>query len=286
MEGQDGRVLNIQLKKPIKVRPGYFYIRAPELSPAMQSQPIHMLWWQPNAPSIQHFAVLTDQVKRAPSLRRFPIRLDGPYQEDLHLGKYEAVMFVAQGPALSRVLPHLLYLTTRITRDKFAKVQSNRWYLDGLFSEKTRKVDLYWKMDQNDDISSVSAYFDELSDCGADSKLQAGIFYPEGLPRQTRLPRPKGRQHWFPFDGDFLRQVFSAIETQSKRPPGRAKVVICGSEVFNSTVRRDIRNYIQADNLISLSELVTMSWATNEQGNKQQQKLKKTDVGHAGHSEK
>ncbi|EFY94332.1 ferredoxin reductase (FNR) [Metarhizium robertsii] len=286
MEGQDGRVLNIQLKKPIKARPGYFYIRAPELSPAMQSQPIHMLWWQPNAPSIQHFAVLTDQVKRAPSLGRFPIRLDGPYQEDLHLGKYEAVMFVAQGPALSRVLPHLLYLTTRITRDKFAKVQSNRWYLDGLFSDKTRKVDLYWKMDQNDDISSVSAYFDELSDCGADSKVQAWIFYPEGLPRQTRLPRPKGRQHWFPFDGDFLRQVSSAIETQSKRTPGRAKVVICGSEVFNSTVRRDIRNYIQADNLISLSELVTMSWATNEKGNKQQQKLRKTDVGHAGHREK
>ena len=225
IEGQGGRVLNIQLKKPIKARPGYFYIKGSSLSPAMQNQPIPMLWWQPNATTIQHFAVLADQESSTTSAGRSQVKLDGPYQEQLHLGKYEVVIFVAQGPDIGRVLSHLLHLTTRMMQDKDAKQPESRWYLDGLFNDKTRKIDLYWKMDRNDDISHFNTYFKELSDCGADSKLQAWIHYPDGVPQDTQLPTSRGKQHWFPTDGDFLRQVSSAIEVQSKRTPGRTVVV-------------------------------------------------------------
>jgi hypothetical protein len=224
-DDQSGFILNIQLKRPVSAEPGYFYMRGSRLSPEMQSQAIPMLWWQPNANSVQHFSVLTDGESRTSDHGRFPVQLDGPYREDLHLGKYEAVMFIAQGSAIGRVLPHLLCLTARMVRDKNSKEAGNRWYLDGLFGDKTRKVDLYWQMDRNSDISSVNAYFDELCDYRADSRLQTWIYYPEGVPQDAKLPRSAGKQRWFAFGGDFLRQVSSAIEVQSKRTPGRTIVV-------------------------------------------------------------
>ena len=86
---------------------------------------------KPNATTIQHFAVLADQESSITSAGRSQIKLDGPYQEQLHLGKYEVVIFVAQGPDIGRVLSHLLHLTTRMMQDKDAKQPESRWYLDG-----------------------------------------------------------------------------------------------------------------------------------------------------------
>lgn len=218
-------VINIQLKRPVTAKPGYFYITTSKFAATSQSRPTPMLWWEPAATSIHHFATMVDRERQSLPQGRFRVQLDGPYYEELYLGKYETVIFVAQGSALSRILPHLLHLTARMAQDRTAKEKRNHWYLDGLFNDKTRKIDLHWKMKSNDEISSVNSYFEELSSSGADKSLQAWVHYPQGIPEITKLPKPKDRQRWFAIEGDFLRQVSAAIEIQSKRTPGRALVV-------------------------------------------------------------
>ncbi|KAJ6437965.1 37S ribosomal protein SWS2 [Purpureocillium lavendulum] len=191
----------------------------------LAASPTSMLWWDPTATSTRTFSILMDGPLETPEGGPIKLLVDGPYREELCLGKYETVMFVAQGWGLSRLMPHLLHLTTRLAKDSNARDRKYRWGIDGLFNDKTRKIDLYWEMDDNSQIASVHNYFKELADLGADSRIQAWVFYPQGIPDDTLLPQANTKRHWFPADGDFIKRVSPAIEIQSRRTPGRTIVV-------------------------------------------------------------
>ena len=54
-----------------------------------------------------------------------------------------------------------------------------------------------------------------------------------------------------------------------------ANNIVCGNDEFKATVRKDIRKYIQADNLISLRELSNTSSPTTSSSQKKEARLRK-----------
>ena len=54
-----------------------------------------------------------------------------------------------------------------------------------------------------------------------------------------------------------------------------ANNIVCGNDEFKAAVRRDIRKYIQADNLISLRELSNTSSPTKSSTRKKEGRLRK-----------
>lgn len=221
LPSDDGKSLDIRLRRPIAARPSYFFV-------GLQSQPhashaVPMVWWNAGVITTRRFFVPVELPLKAVRTQRTRGRVDGPYAEELYLGKYETVIFVAEGSAISRVLPHLLYMAARMSRDKSSKKVTDWSNVSRLFNDKTRKIDLYWKMDTTEQILEVNQYFQELNEKNADAGVQAWVHYPKGIPTVTHLPNST---HWIAVEGDFQERVSGAIRAQSQRTPGRA-ITIC-----------------------------------------------------------
>lgn len=89
------------------------------------------------------------------------VRLDGPYGERLGLGRFELVMLVADGEGIAGVLSLALSILSRRKYDEEDKAQGSR---SRLYCDKTRKVDLIWRLQDNEQVEWASTYFKALSD--------------------------------------------------------------------------------------------------------------------------
>jgi NAD(P)H-flavin reductase len=70
----------------------------------------------------------------------------------LHLERYETVMLVAQGIGIAGVLPYIRHLASW-------KFHKEIWYRRMV---KTRKLDLYWLLEENSEEEWIEDYLREL----------------------------------------------------------------------------------------------------------------------------
>jgi predicted ferric reductase len=182
--------LKLVLKQPIIIKPGqYLYLRILsdlQSQDRFQAHPFMIAWWDELAPvetSKREVSVASSSAKdfrgedeslihhaKAKSLtfliqpqRGLSARLamqssirsvafDGPYGQDLHLERYETVMLVAQGIGIAGVLPYAHHLTNW----KFHKNKSHKRAV------MTRKLDLYWLLEENYQEKWIGDYLKEL----------------------------------------------------------------------------------------------------------------------------
>jgi hypothetical protein len=163
--------LVLHLDGTLEVQPGsYFYLYIPELR-MFQTHPFVVTWWdeiggkiaedanpstQPKPPATRLFFLiepqrgLTNRLARQHSLET--VLLDGPYGVNLQLHTYQNVILVAQGIGLAGVLPYARHLSERFFHE-------NLVYQRGLF---TRRVDIFWVLEDNRQEDWASEYFSQL----------------------------------------------------------------------------------------------------------------------------
>ncbi|KAG6358159.1 hypothetical protein INS49_014043 [Diaporthe citri] len=86
--------------------------------------------------------------------RNFAPTVTGPFPEDMRFCKYETVMLAADGVGILTLLPIMLAITSRKRHDLVQKERP--------FGDIVRKVNLLWKVNNNDYIPRISPYFQEI----------------------------------------------------------------------------------------------------------------------------
>lgn len=93
--------------------------------------------------------------------RPLDVRLDGPYGVRLGLEQYELVVLVADGEGIAGVMSLVLSILCRRKWDEEDKTQGS-W--SRLYCDRTRKVDLVWKLQDNAQVDWARPYFTALSE--------------------------------------------------------------------------------------------------------------------------
>ena len=78
--------------------------------------------------------------------------IDGPYGQDLRLERYETVLLIAKGIGIAGVLSYAKQLI---------------WWKSNIAQQRrvtTRKLDLYWELDSNDQERWVGSYLKQLQE--------------------------------------------------------------------------------------------------------------------------
>ncbi|KAI1382561.1 uncharacterized protein F4822DRAFT_423475 [Hypoxylon trugodes] len=151
--------MQVQLRRPLKVYPGcYFYLYFP-FAPfrfMIRGYPMNVAWWNvADAEGSGYSSELLFLMHRRGTISNIAERdggfrktfLDGPYEQNLSLQEYENVILTAKGPGIVGVLPHALHLAGRRLHDDRQRMgaPSSRTLHRG----KTRKVDLFWILEDN-----------------------------------------------------------------------------------------------------------------------------------------
>lgn len=76
--------------------------------------------------------------------------LDGPYRHNLGLETYDIVILTAEGSGIATVLPLMASLAARRVYDKSESLDKT------LFRDQTRRVDLFWWLDDNSQAEWVA----------------------------------------------------------------------------------------------------------------------------------
>jgi predicted ferric reductase len=168
--------LSIELKREMVVGPGsyvYLIFRGLRFTDKHQAHPFMIFWWEDSEdipptkrlmqtannlsspPQTLHFLIhprngLTARLALENSLES--IDLDGPYGQDLHLELYDTVILVAKGIGIVSMLPYAKHLI--------------KWKSSPTHKRRvlTRKLDLYWELDENCQERWVGEYLNELRD--------------------------------------------------------------------------------------------------------------------------
>ncbi|KAH6646813.1 hypothetical protein BKA67DRAFT_580640 [Truncatella angustata] len=180
--------------------------------------------------------------------------LIGPYGKDLQLHRFETVILTARGIGILGVLPFALQLAGRkqqdsVVRDKESRLRDSD---DAVFRDVTRKVDLIWWLDHNEQENWVADQLRELQASDQDNKLLVvWCVYP--APR--REPPPfKPNDHWqmlYNFDKISLSREIR----QEARYPGRMIVSACGDQDFVDGVRSATMDNISPGRVITFEQL-------------------------------
>ncbi|KAM3066447.1 hypothetical protein ACMFMG_012033 [Clarireedia jacksonii] len=164
------------------------------------------------------------------------VKVDGPYGEDLKLHDYETVILVAKGIGIAGLIPYTRSLTyRRLNTDKDYDT-----YRRGLI---TRKIDLYWVLDDNSEQQWVHEWFNKLR--GKDSKnliLNCSCFFPH---KKSEAPPVPPNSHWkFSYEKQAIPAIEDLIVKQLSRSAGRTKIagnlsklLACGTSRFVETFR-------------------------------------------------
>lgn len=155
--------LTVQLPKERRVRPGeYYYLFLSDMGTGrrFQSHPYLVAWWDyPMAARSLSFLIqpqdgASGDLAGRKSVRR--IILDGPYGKDLHLDSCETVILIAKGIGIAGILSHVRHMTER------RLLPDENWahqYRRGLI---TRKIDVYWVLEDNSEQEWVADWLKEL----------------------------------------------------------------------------------------------------------------------------
>jgi predicted ferric reductase len=163
--------LELHLKHPIALKPGqYAYLNSKDLQfrDRFQAHPFMIAWWDDTASSAGDLPVtgptkatsltfliqprngFTARLCKEESLRRMSI--DGPYGQDLRLERYDTVILVGRGIGIVGILSYVKQLLS--------------WKAHGAKKPRvlTRKLDLYWQLEENCQEKWVGHYLKELQD--------------------------------------------------------------------------------------------------------------------------
>lgn len=160
--------LTVRLRRPLKIHPGqYFYLFLSDmgLRRRFQAHPYVITWWDDSLHAMNisfliqpHSGISSDLIARN-SLRS--VTVDGPYGKDLKLENYETVILIAKGIGIAGLLPYARHMTyRRVSKDK-----DHEAYRRGLI---TRKIDIFWIMDDNCQQDWLSAWISELQNRDSD----------------------------------------------------------------------------------------------------------------------
>jgi predicted ferric reductase len=171
--------IHVSLRHGTKIRPGEYYylsVRGMGFRRGWQAHPFVVSWWDDsiNASSLDFLvepkAGITADLMAKNSIRS--VTLDGPYGKDLQLQEYENVILVARGIGIAGVLPyvrHMIYRRSSTSKDL-------EEYRRGLI---TRKIDLYWDMEDNNQQDWLEGWIRALKDRDAEKVCV--------IPRQSNM---------------------------------------------------------------------------------------------------
>jgi NAD(P)H-flavin reductase len=155
--------VSLRLRRPLKIRPGeyvYLFFSDMGLRRNFQSHPYVITWWDNSLKAMDLYFLIKPQCGMiAELLARKSVRtvtVDGPYGKNLHLESYETVILVAKGIGIAGILPYVRHMTYR----KVSKDQEHAAYRRGLI---TRKIDIYWVLEENSQEAWVSDFMVELA---------------------------------------------------------------------------------------------------------------------------
>lgn len=154
--------LNIRLRKTMEVYPGqYLYLFMSDMGTTrrFQAYPYIITWWDNslNASELS-FLIEPQNGMSADLLTRNSLRtvtIDRPYGKNLHLEDRETVILVAYGIGIAGILLHVRHITYR----RLSKQLDHESYRRGLL---TRKVDVFWVLEDNGQEEWVSDWIAEL----------------------------------------------------------------------------------------------------------------------------
>jgi NAD(P)H-flavin reductase len=127
-----------------------------------QSHPYMVAWWDYLMAArslsflIQPQDGLSAELAGRKSVRR--VLLDGPYGKDLHLDSCETIILIAKGIGIAGILPYVRHMTER------RLLPDESWayhYRRGLI---TRKIDVYWVLEDNAQQDWAADWIKELRD--------------------------------------------------------------------------------------------------------------------------
>lgn len=141
--------LTVLLKRPMKVHPGqymYLFLSDMGVRRRIQAHPFVIAWWDDTMRAteisflIEPSSGLSSKLIGRDSLRK--VVMDGPYGKNLRLEDFETVILVAKGIGIAGIIPYVRSLTyRRVNKDKH-----HESYRRGMI---TRKIDLYWVLEDN-----------------------------------------------------------------------------------------------------------------------------------------
>lgn len=155
--------LDLELKRPMHVEPGqYIYLRFKDLQfrYRYQAHPFMIAWWEEEVPNnvhspgrpkaksltflIQPKSGLTSRLANVVSMKK--IKFDGPYGQNLHLEDCHNVILVAKGIGIAGILAYAKQLVS--------------WTAHPVYKRRviTRKLDIYWELDDNSQGEWVEPY--------------------------------------------------------------------------------------------------------------------------------
>ncbi|KAI1340611.1 hypothetical protein F5Y15DRAFT_45284 [Xylariaceae sp. FL0016] len=252
---KDGQIVRAQIRvrRPIKIYPGsyfYLYFPAAPFRLKIKGHPMNLAWW--DVADFQGSGYSSDLVflmyrqgtlsaltRREGSFQR--VILDGPYGQDLRLHDYENVMLVAKGPGIAGVLPHALHLAGRRMHDMKYDIDEQR-ERSARFRDKTRKVDLFWVLEDNSQQKWLREEFRSLQKLDPRNVLLCiWCIFPSP---KRRDPPFKANRYWRCFyprpDSDFYQNGVIKELSASEDSPGRSIVVCCGEPSFTGQVRGEV----------------------------------------------
>lgn len=161
--------MTISLRRPLKICPGqYVYIFLSDMGTRrrFQSHPYTVTWWDDSLAAMSLSLLIKPQnglsvdVMAQRSVRS--VIIDGPYGKDLGLENFETVILVAKGIGIAGILPHIRHMTYR----RASKDKDHEAYRRGLI---TRKLDVFWELEENSQEDWVSDWIAELQKRDSDN---------------------------------------------------------------------------------------------------------------------
>ncbi|KAM7184569.1 hypothetical protein V8F33_012905 [Rhypophila sp. PSN 637] len=203
-----------------------------------------VVWWELDATDytkevsflLPHTEVVLPLKDQSASLR---VCLDGPYGQEIAISQYGTVILAADGGGIAGVLPFALSLVSRKKHDIQAKSSQSH----SLYCDEVRKVDIYWKLDNYTQVNWTLDYFHTLANLGKATRkiFQMWVIYPGNPPIETGLPK---EPNWIPVSGSEGHRISDAIQSESRRTPGKTIVITSGSAEFT----KEMRNIVRANN--------------------------------------
>ncbi|KAB5513058.1 hypothetical protein GE09DRAFT_1163722 [Coniochaeta sp. 2T2.1] len=179
----------------------------------LHSSPVMMLWndaKQTVAGRTTDFHILAGRQSRHLHLLRTVeagdrMLLDGPYGQDLRLHEYETVILTAKGMGIVSILPMALHLAARKNNDDSVRSQSNKTSdptvalatslnTAPVFHDSTRRIDLLWRLEHNDQELWVADQLKALQDLDPRQVMfLVWCIYPNA---RLRDPPFREEPHW------------------------------------------------------------------------------------------
>ncbi|KFY92678.1 hypothetical protein V500_04079 [Pseudogymnoascus sp. VKM F-4518 (FW-2643)] len=260
------------------MRPGqYFYV---ELSTEESwknyfktAHPLMAVWHETSEPMTEFGTECSSEIKflikplDGHSLippRDYPkVVLYGPYGKDLQLQSYENVMIVAQGIGISSVLSYVRQIVTWKSKGDIRK------------TVLTRKLDVFWLLDDNCEEDWLSEYLPELRKLDRKRILQFWSYYPnkqkkrgnnnaksdkqekkrKGVISEEQKKEEISVRYRYIDPESRYTPVPIAIKEETMNSPGKSIVVVCGSPLLTKSMRDNVRALMTRKNPIRFVEV-------------------------------